>query len=300
MNQIPYELLQYRSQLRDAVERDLRSHRRTRIAVPALGVLAAATAGVVLGLTLTAASAQNAYASAKQALALTAAAGSGKITGTVSHDGASYSLDTTQWNGNSIAVTPGDRSELGPIQAIELIDGEAYVERPDGTWLRYASESGVGPKVGPQFELAHNNVAGTTAEQILSLATGLTQTSRSDGTTLYTGTIPNLETDPGDAPTDDTILRIITNLRTGNNAPGGFHNGLQLEMTAGQDGLVQQIALTYEQQNTGSPATDGSYTWTVSYTQLGSTPPITPPATSTPTPPVIWSPGTPCTTPCGG
>src|SRR5262249_44215535 len=142
-------------------------------------------------------------------------ANSGKISGTVSHGGSSYTLDMTQWNGDSFAVTPGDRSELGPNQAIELVDGVAYVEQPDGTWLRYASESGVGPKVGPQFELAHNNVAGTTAGQILSLATGLTQTSQSDGTILYTGMIPNLDTDPGVAPTDDTILRIITDLRTG-------------------------------------------------------------------------------------
>ena len=59
------------------------------------------------------------------------------------------------------------------------------------------------------------------------------------------GTIPNLNTDPGVAPTDDAILRIITNLRTGNDAigphkafaPAGFHNGLQLQMTAGPDGI---------------------------------------------------------------
>jgi hypothetical protein len=71
-------------------------------------------------------------------------------------------------------------------------------------------------------------------------------------------------------------------------------------MTVGPDGLVRQISLTYQQQDTGSATTDGTYTWTVTYSQLGNTPPITPPATSTPTPPVIWSPGTPCTGPCGG
>lgn len=160
MNHIPEELLVYRRQLRDAVDRDLRMRRRTRIAVPTVGVLAAGTAAVVLGVMLTAASAQNAYGSAKKALALTAAASSGTITGTVTHDGSSYTLDTTRWNGDSIAVTPGDRSELGPNQALDLVDGTAYVEQQDGRWLQYASESAVGPKVGPQFELAHNNVAG--------------------------------------------------------------------------------------------------------------------------------------------
>jgi hypothetical protein len=278
----------------------------------AVGVLAAAAlaaAAVAVALTVIAASPPSAYAAAKKALAATAAASSGTITGAVSHDGSSYSLDSTQWNGDSIAVTPGDRSELGPNQALRLVDGGAYVEQPDGTWLHYASASGVGPKVGPQVELAENNVAGNTAGQILALATRLTQTTQPDGTTVYTGTIPSTNTDPGEPPTDDTIMRIITNLRTGNGAvgphtvtpPAGFHDGLHLQMTVGPDGFVRQIRLTFQQQDTGSPATDGTYTWTVTYGRLGSTPPITAPARSTPTPPVIWSstpPSTPC--PCGG
>ena len=178
----------------------------------------------------------------------------------------SDTLDTTRWNGDSIAVTRGDKSEFGPGQALTLIDGAAYVEQADGTWLHYSSESGVGPKLGPMVQLAHDNVAGNAAGQILSLATGLTQSSEPDGTTLYTGTIPNLNTDPGGAPTDDTILRIITNLRTGNDAigphkwfaPSGFHNGLALQMTVGPDGLVRQISLTFQQQDTGSATSDGT------------------------------------------
>lgn len=276
-----------------------------------LSAAALAAAALVVGLTVTAASPPSAHAAAEKALAVTAAASSGTITGTVSHDGSSYTLDTTRWNGDAIAVTPGDRSDFGPNQALTLIDGTAYVEQADGTWLHYASESGVGPKIGPMVELAHDNVAGNTADQILALVTGLTQTTQPDGTTVYSGTIPSSNTDPGVAPTDDTILRIVTNLRTGNEAigphkkfapPAGFHGGLHLRMTVGPDGIVRQISLTFQQEDTGSPATDGSYTWTIGYSQLGSTPPIKAPATSTPTPPVIWShtptSTTPC--PCGG
>jgi hypothetical protein len=253
---------------------------------------ALAAAAVVVGLTATAASPPGAYASAKKALVATAAANSGTITGTVSHDGSAYSLDTTRWNGDSIAVTRGDRSDFGPGEALTLVGGAAYVEQADGTWLHYSSESGVGPKLGPAVELARDNVAGNSAGQILSLATGLTRSSEPDGTTVYTGTIPNLNTDPAGRPTDDTILRIITNLRT--------HNGLRVQMTVGPDGLVRQISLSYRQQDTGSAASDGNYTWTVTYSRLGTTPPIAAPAESTPTPPVIWSPGTPCSRPCGG
>ena len=277
------------------------------LSAAAAAALAVAAAAVV-GLTLSAASPRSAYAAAQEAVAATTAASSGTITGTVSHDGSSNTLDTTQWNGDSIAVTRGNRSAFGPGQALTLIDGAAYVEQADGTWLHYSSESGVGPKVGGMVQLAHDNVAGNAADQILSVATGLTQSSQPDGTTVYSGTIPNLNNDAGGSPTDDTILRIITNLRTGNDAigphkwdgPVGFHNGLQLQMTVGPDGLVRQISLTYQQQDTGAPASDGDYTWTVDYSRLGTTPPITAPATSTPTPPVVWSSSAPCSTPCGG
>src|SRR5438105_12458244 len=118
-------------------------------------------------------------------------------------------------------------------------------------------------------ELARNNVAGNTASQILSLATGLSQTTQPDGTTLYTGIIPNTAGDPGIDPSDDQILRMIADLSNGSDnepgSPGGYHNGIQLNMTVGADGFVRQVSLTYEQQDTGSTKSDGSYTLTIGY-----------------------------------
>lgn len=79
------------------------------------------------------------------------------------------------------------------------------------------------------------------------------------------------------------ILQMITNLRTGNEpgAPGGSHADLQLQLTAGSNGRVQNVSLTFQQHGSGSSAGDGSYTWSVTYSQLGTTPPITVPAAST-------------------
>src|SRR5262249_21773781 len=115
MNEIPEELLLYRTQLRDAIERDL--HHRTRrsrvmqprslrFAVPTLAVLAAATA-IVLGLTLSAASPSSASAAAARALAATAAAPSGTMTTTVLHGGVTRTTDATRWHGRDIALPPG-------------------------------------------------------------------------------------------------------------------------------------------------------------------------------------------------
>jgi hypothetical protein len=267
-----------------SVRRRERLHASPRV----IGFSAAVTcalvaAAVFAGLTLTAASPPSASAAAKKALAATAGAASGTMAATVTHDGSSYTLDTTQWNGSEVGVTRGQRSQLGANQQLLLIDGGAYVQQANGTWVRYPSASDLG-RLGSVAQLAQDDVAGNTADQILSLTTGLTQTTQPHGTTLYSGTIPNSDADPGVAPTDDSIIRIITNLRSGNEpgAPGGIHNGLQLRMIVGSDGFVQRVSLTFQQQNTGSPTGDGTYTWTVVYSQLGTTPPTTAPATWTP------------------
>jgi hypothetical protein len=273
----------------------------------AAGAVAAAVA-VAVGLATTAASPPSAYAAAKKALAATAAANSGTISITFSHNGSSYVGDTTRWNGDSISVTRGQQSHLDAFQELVLTNGGAYVERTDGTWLHYASPSGVGAKVGPMVELAQNNVEGNSASQVLSVASDLTSTTEPDGSTTYAGTIPNTPGDPGVDPNDGTILRMIANLSDGAynepGSPGGYHNGLQFTMPVDADGLVRQISVSYKQLGTGSAQSDGSYTQTVSYSQLGSTPPITPPTDSTLTPPVIWSPRPACPPPphrpCGG
>jgi hypothetical protein len=308
MNEIPEELLLYRTQLRDAIKRDL--HRRSRLsrvvqtrsfrlAIPTLAVLAAATAAIVLGLTLSAASPSSASAAATRALAATAAAPSGTMTTTVLHGGVTRTIDATRWNGHDIAFSPG----FGLIPQLLLIGGGMYVQTSDGTWLHYANASNVGPKpLGGLMQLAQDNVAGTTPQQILALATGVQKTAQSDGTTVYAGTIPSSSLDPANAPGNDAIMSMIlgaqkrTDMMFGvgpheGDASGG-NNDLQLQMSVGGDGLVQQVSVTFQRQNTGSSAVDGTYTWSVTYSQLGSTPPITAPPSSTDVPPGTLPPGT--------
>src|SRR5262249_35105600 len=150
MNETTRELDLIRTQLRAAIERDLRgraprlgvTHRRPlRFAIPTLAALAAATAAV-LALTLTATSPDNAAAAARRAPAATAAAPSGTITTTVQHGGAADTVEAARWNGDDIAYTPG----IGTIQQLLLIGGGMYVQTSDGSWLHYANASDVGPK----------------------------------------------------------------------------------------------------------------------------------------------------------
>ncbi len=307
MNEIPEELLLYRTQLRDAIRRDLNHRTRRsrvmqprslRLAIPTLSVLAAATVATVLGLTLSAASPSGASAAAARALAATAAAPSGTMTTTVLHGGVARTIDVTRWNGHDIAFSPG----LGGIRQLLLIGGGMYVQTSDGTWLHYADASSVGPKpLGGLMQLAQDNIGGTTAQQILALATHVQKTAQSDGSTVYTGTIPSSSIVAGNDPGNNAIISMIlgaqkrTDMMFGagkGDGPDGQLNDLQLRMSVGGDGLVEQVSVTFQGQDAGSSAGDGTYTWSVTYSQLGSTPPITAPLNSTNVPPGTLPPGT--------
>jgi hypothetical protein len=306
MNEPARELDLIRAQLRAGIERDLRDrspgsrvmHRRSfRIAIPTLAVLAAATAAIVLGLTVSAASPSSAFAAARRALAATAAAPSGTLATTVLHAGGTQTTDAARWNGSDIAFTPGD----GPIQQLLLIGGGMYVQTSDGTWLHYADASNVGPKpLGGLMQLAQDNIAGVAPQQILALATNVQRTAQPDGTTLYTGTIASNRLNPATVPGNDAITNMIlgaqkrtdTMFGAGADATGNQQSDLQLQISVGGDGLVRQVSVTFQKEGTGSPAADGTYTWSVTYSQLGKTPPITPPPNSTDVPPGTLPPGT--------
>src|SRR5262249_31332544 len=156
-----------------------------RVAIPTLAVLTAATAAIVLGLTLSATSPSSASAAAQRALAATAAAPSGTMTTTVLHARVTRTVDAARWNGSDIAFSPG----FGRFPQLLLIRGGMYVQTSDGTWLHYTDASNVGPKpLGGLEQLAQDNIAGTAPQQILALASHVQMSAQPDGTTVYTGT----------------------------------------------------------------------------------------------------------------
>ena len=309
MNETAHELEMIRTQLRAGIERDLYdrnrrwrvTHRRSiRVAIPTLSVLAAATVAIVVGLILSGASPPSASAAAQRALAATAAAPSGTMTTTVLHAGVTRTIDATRWNGHDIAFSTG----FDQFPQLLLIGGGMYVQTSDGTWLHYADASNVGPKpLGGLEQLARDNIESTGAQQILALATGVQKTAQPDGTTVYTGTIPASSVDPAILPGNDPITSMILGAQkrtvamfgVGPNerdVPGSsFQNDLQLQMTVGADGLVSQVSVTFQQEGASSSSADSTYTWSVTYSQLGSTPPITAPASSTDEPPGTVPPG---------
>jgi uncharacterized protein YjeT (DUF2065 family) len=259
---------------RAARPRKLLPSGRPRLAGLSAVAAAVALAAVLSGLLATA-SPQSAYAAAKQALAATSAAAlrSGTMALAVTHGSTRWTLYTVRWHGHDIALSSGQGNPLGGNRQLVLAGGGAYLQRADGRWVHYPAESDVGPKLGPDVKLARDEVAGNTASAILALATHLHKTVRPDGTAVYTGTIPADPADTAIAPRDDSIMRVITRLRS-------VGDTSRLQLVVGRDGLVRQMSETI--QSTGSKLTEpgqrptgtGSWTWAISYSQLGSTPAI--------------------------
>jgi hypothetical protein len=261
-------------QLSTAAPRHPRAHRlphrslaRQRPARRVIGLSAAVAAtlvlgGVLLGLTLSAAAPASAYAAAKQAIAATSSGSIDSGTMTMTHGIGNHTTNqTTQWNGEDLSIS-GDHGSLWGASQVLLIGGAVYVQELNGAWLRYADESDAG-RFATALQTARADVAGSNADQILALVPNLQQTAQPDGSTVYTGTIPASDSAQV-TPTDNTATRLGARLQS-----VGRVSQFKLVVNSG---VVSQMSET---------ADDGSASSNTRYTQLGSTPPITPPASYT-------------------
>jgi hypothetical protein len=241
--------------------------RRRVVRISAAAAAAAlGLAGVLVGLTLSAASPQSAYAEARKAIAATSAGAirSGRLTLSFGLGGHKTLLTTAEWSGNDISIWDVELSRFGARRLV-LSGATAYVRRIDGTWLRYPSglhyrsASDLG-RLGAIARTVRTLLTGSRADQILALVPGLHKTARPDGTTVYAGVIPAIDSAAA-SPTGDTAAGLVAALKSvGHNA--------QLQLIVGRDGLVRQMSDIVDHRTRA---------WTVQYSQLGTTPHISPP-----------------------
>jgi hypothetical protein len=272
------------------------ARRRRLLSVSAL-VAACGAAAVAGSLGLGGASPQSAYAAAHRALVATSAQRSGTMAVTVN----GTTLYTLRWNGTRIALKKGESSPLvlghvlGPNLQMLLAGGGVYVQGPEGTWTHYASEAGVGDKLGPAVAGLHANIHANNAHEILSVASNLHTTSGPGGTAVYTGTIRNAHVDPQMNLSQNEVTGMLAKLRGAGasdaNAPGGtYPNHSKLMMVVGHNGLVRRISFIFRQpycraglpdcRRFGPAARTGkTITWSVEYSHLGEDRPLSAPAT---------------------
>jgi hypothetical protein len=182
--------------------------RRRQLVVAAAAALS--LAGALVGLTLSAAAPESAYAAAKKAIAASSAGavGSGTMTMTRSTaEGSPVTVITVRWNGDDIAIASAEG--LPGSDQLLLVAGGVFVQRADGSWLHYASKADLEPPLyAGTVQAARGLAAGSRGAQIIASAYGLQKTVQPDASTVYSGTNPPSNRTEV-APSNDTGTQLM-------------------------------------------------------------------------------------------
>jgi hypothetical protein len=258
--------------------RHLRPRRRL-IGVTA-GVALAAAAAVAVFLTVgssgVAPGVDNAAAAVKKAASLTAASAeqSGTTTVRMTHRGQLWAEKVVRWNGADVEIT--DHSPGGPSSGLPLlvVDGMMYGHDPccEG-WVELGSPSSIdrGSGTTPTEILAavREDVGGTTLRRIVGAMTaaGLTTAKPGDGSTVYSGNVPAGQIATRAGFKEGQAIRVLPFGYVAHDAAADPASLLDTAVTVGSEGVIREIAVTW-----------GTWTYTVTYSDLSSTPPLVAPA----------------------
>ena len=201
----------------------------------------------------------------------TSADQSGSVTVRMTHDGQLWAHKTVRWNGDDLAIS--DESPTGPSSGLPLlvVNGMMYGHDPDHEgWVEVGPVSSIDPGTGttPLDILAavREDVGGATLRRITGAMTarGLRTTSRPDGTTVWSGMVAAGQIARETGFKEGRTFRVFP---FGYVAHDSAADPASLLVTVGSDDVIREIAVTW-----------GTWTYTVTYADLGSSPPIVAPA----------------------
>lgn len=256
--------------------------RRRLVGVTAGAALAAAAAVAAL---LTVGSSgvspgfENAAAAVKKAVTLTAASAeqSGTATVRMSHDGQLWAHKVVRWNGDNLEITddsPGRAGNAG--RGLLVVDGMMYGPAEDRSgWVELGPPSSIDPGSGTtpaeQLGAIREDVGGTTLRRIVAAmtASGLT-TNQLGGSTVYSGTVPAGQIARETGFKEGQAIRVFPFGYVAHGAAADPRSLLEAAVTVGSDGVIRDIAVSW-----------GTWTYTVTYSEVGSTPPLVAPPNAT-------------------
>jgi hypothetical protein len=214
---------------------------------------------------------ENAAAAVKKAMSLTAASAerSGTATVRMTHDGQLWAHKVVRWNGDDLQIADVGHAGRGLL----VVDGMMYGPAEDGSgWVELGPPSSIDPGSGTtpaeQLGAIREDVGGTTLRRIVAAmtASGLT-TNQSDGSTVYSGTVPAGQIATQAGVKEGQPIRVFPFGYVAHDAAADPASLLDTALTVGSEGVIREIAVTW-----------GTWTYTVTYGDLGSTPPLVAPA----------------------
>jgi hypothetical protein len=254
------------------------------IGLSAAGIALAAAAAVIVFLTIGSSGVtpgvENAAAAIERAATLTATSAdqSGSATVRMTHVGQRWARKTVRWNGDDVEIT--DDSPGGPSSGLPLlvVDGMMYSHDPaHQCWVEAGPVSSIDPGSGttPTDILAavREDLGGATFRRItaaMTAAGGLTTTNHSDGSTVYSGKVAAGKIARETGFKEGQAIRVFPFGYVAHDAAADPASLLDTAITVGADGVIREIAVTWD-----------TWTYIVTYSQLGSTAALVAPANAT-------------------
>jgi hypothetical protein len=242
---------------------------RRRLAAGTLLVAAAAAAAVLaVGSPGDEGGVENAAAAVKRAATATAASAdrSGTAVLRITHDGELWAGTTIRWNDDDIAVSRDTAQEGRKVgDLFRVVDGTFYgIDPGEGGWVDQGSPANIDPDSGttPDEYLAavREDVEGVTMRRLGDSMTGLTTTHLDDGSTVYRGSVPAGQIARETGFKEGEHLRVLPFGYVAHDEAADPAALLDTAITVGEDGLIRELAVTW-----------GTWVYTVSYSDLGTT-----------------------------
>jgi hypothetical protein len=238
-------------------------------AVAVAAFLTVSSSGVTPGI-------ESAAAAVKKAMSSTAASAgqSGTATVRMTRDGQLWAHKVVRWNGDDLQITDDGPGRVGHAgRGLLVVDGMMYGPVEDGRgWIELGPPSSIDPGSGTtpaeQLGAIRKDVGGTTLRRIVAAmtASGLT-TNQSDGSTVYSGTVPAGQIATQAGAKGGQPIRVFPFGYVAHDAAADPASLLDTALTVGSEGFIRELAVTW-----------GTWTYTVTYADLGSTRPLVAPA----------------------
>ena len=222
---------------------------------------------------------QNATAALRKAATVTAGSArrSGAVDIRMTQDGQVWAHKVARWNGDDIELD--DQSPRGASSGYPLlvVNGMLYGHDPahEG-WVEVGPvssiDAGTGTTPTEQLDAIREDVGGETLRRITSGMKGLTATRLADGSTVYSGTFRAGLLAQETGFKEGQAIRVLPFGYVAHGAAADPDAPLDAKVTVGSDGLFRELAVMW------APA----WTYTVTYSGLGTTPAIDAPAGALP------------------
>jgi hypothetical protein len=247
---------------------------RRLVPISAAAAAAAGLAAMAIVLAVGSRGAESAAAAVRKAATLSAASAerSGTAVVRLTHNGDLWAGTTIRWHGDDLSVSSDAPTRLGKVGSKLLtVGGTVYgIEPEHGGWVAMGSPKNIDPDSGttPAEYLAavRDDVGGATLKRITGAMTSPTTRRLADGSTVYSGVVKAGVITRETGFKEGHVIRVLPFGFVANGEAADPGSPLETSVTVGADGIVRGIAVTWS-----------TWSYTVAYEKLGSSPAIVAP-----------------------